>query len=68
MFKKTNIKNKLAEFKKCLRKVCAECIVEDQEWILATSYSRANRLAAAGVTNKHAGVKGLPKMSKEEGR
>ena len=49
-----------------MRRVAAECIQEEQEWILATCYSRANRLITAGISNKHAGVKGMPKLDPEE--
>ena len=48
------------------RKVAADCIQEDQDWILATCYSRANRLVTAGISNKHAGVQGMPKLESGE--
>ena len=64
--KKENLKNKLADFKRVARRVAAECVQEEQEWILATCYSRANRLVTAGSSNKHAGVQGMPKLETSE--
>ena len=49
------------------RTVAADYISEDQEWIIGTCYSRQNRLKSAGVTNKHAGIKGMPHLSQQEG-
>ena len=57
---------KLANFKRACRRVAADCTCEDQEWVLATCYSRINRLGTAGIANKHAGIKGMPAMSEEE--
>ena len=56
---------KLASFKNACRRIAADCIHEDQEWVLTTCYSRVNRLSAAGVANKHAGVKGMPALDDE---
>ena len=66
LFKKENLKNQIAKFKKCMRRIAAEWVQEEHEWILDTCYSRANRLKTAGISNKHAGGKGMPKLDKEE--
>ena len=66
MTQKDHLLNKLANFKKACRRVAADCISEDQEWVLATCYSRINRLGAAGIANKHAGIKGMPAMTEGE--
>ena len=49
-----------------MRRIAADCVDEDQEWILSTCYSRINRLSMAGVANKHAGIKGMPRLSMKE--
>ena len=66
MRKKATLQNELAVFKKACRRVGNTCIAEDQDWILRTCYSRANRLAGAGVSNKHAGVQGMPVVTDVE--
>ena len=42
------------------------CINEEQEWVLKTCYSRTDRLPKAGVSNKHAGIQGMPAVTEEE--
>ena len=64
--KKKNLQSEIACLKKCFRKIATECIDEGQEWILQTCYSRRNRLMQAGITNKHAGAKGMPVLTQIE--
>ena len=64
--KKETLQTELARFKKCMRKLAMECIDETQEWIFDTCYSRKNRLLQAAVSNKHAGIKGMPVLTQCE--
>ena len=49
-----------------MRKLATECIDETQEWIFDTCYSRKNRLLQAAISNKHAGIKGMPVLTQGE--
>ena len=53
----------LKGFKHHVRWLAAHAVDADQEWVLHTSKTRANRLKSLGVTNKHACIKGLPALS-----
>ena len=66
MTTKETLLTKLANFKKTCRRFAADCTHEEQEWVLDTCYSRINRLSAAGVANKHAGVKGMQALGEDE--
>jgi hypothetical protein len=56
----------VAKFKSMTRMIATQCIDEGEEWILSTSYARANRLKEAAVSNKHAAIQGMPKVPQEE--
>ena len=56
----------MKDFKSAARWLNIHCILEKDEWCLQTSYSRANRLHPLGIINKHAAVKGMPALTKEE--
>ena len=49
-----------------MRKLATECIEETQDWIFDTCYRRKNRLLQAAVSNKHAGIKGMPVLTQCE--
>ena len=53
-------------FKSAVRWTTAHNIGTTDEWHLETSYYRYNRLAGLGITNKHAAVRGMPKLSVEQ--
>ena len=60
---KTPLKNMLKDFEHHVRWLAVHAVAADQEWILHTSNTRANRLKTVGVTNKHACIKGVPALS-----
>ena len=64
--KKSTLQTDLDYFKQICRNIAGTCVCEENEWIFDTCYSQANRLARAGVTNKHAGIKGMPCLSEKE--
>ena len=43
-------------------------MAKEDEWQVATSYSRVNRLLPLGITNKHAAIKGLPILDDDEAK
>ena len=53
----------LKVFKHHVRWLVVHAVAADQEWILHTSKTRANRLKTLGVTNKHVCIKGVPALS-----
>ena len=55
---KTPLKNMLRGFKHHVRWLAVHAVDTDQEWILHTSKTRANRLKTLGITNKHDCIKG----------
>ena len=55
-------------FKATVRWIASHCVSKDDEWRLQTSYIRQNRLIGLGITNKHAAIRGLPKLSDEQAK
>ena len=58
----------MKNFKAAIRWTAARGMAKEDDWHVATSYSRANRLLPLGVTNKHAAIKGLPMLDDEEAK
>ena len=56
----------LANFKASIRRVNLHCVAERDEWNLQTSYARGNRLHKVAVSNKHATLRGSPKIDPKE--
>ena len=50
-------------FKAAVRWIASHSVSKEDEWRLQTSYSRQNRLTGLGITNKHAAIRGMPKLS-----
>ena len=63
---KTILPAELASFKASVRRVNLHCVAEVDEWNLQTSYTRGNRLQKVAVSNKHAAVRGTPKLDPRE--
>ena len=66
MVQKKSLLAELAVFKKACRRVAADCVHESQEWLFDTCRSRTNRLGVAGISNKHAAIRGMPTLDMEE--
>ena len=56
----------MQSFKAAVRWITAHGVATTDEWKLQTSYARANRLASIGISNKHAAVRGMPALGKEQ--
>ena len=63
---KNTLQKEIAEFKKHARKIAALCVREQDEWHFHSAVGRGNRLKQAGVSNKHAAIKGIPKIPSNE--
>jgi hypothetical protein len=64
--KHVSLQTKVAKFKSRTRKLAIFCMQEDDEWQIGTAYNRQNRLSKLAITNKHACIRGVPKMSVKE--
>ena len=49
-----------------MRWIATRGVTQEKEWLLQTSYSRTNRLAPLGISNKHAALRGMPQLSTEQ--
>ena len=56
----------MQSFKAAVRWIAAHGVRTSEEWKLQTSYSRANRLSALGISNKHAAVRGMPNLTQKQ--
>ena len=63
---KVSLQSQIANFKKHVRNLKKKCLSQGDEWQLSTCYGRCNRLKQAGIANKHAAVKGLPRIPVED--
>ena len=44
------------------------CTKKEDEWHLHTCEARSNRMEELAISNKHAGIKGMPRLEEEEAR
>ena len=56
----------IAKFKARIRKVARRCTKEEDEMYSKVSYARENRLQSIAISNKHAGIVGMPIIKQEE--
>ena len=60
------INQSIKDFNSAVRWTMARGVRQDKEWYLKTSYCRKNRLTPLGITNKHAAIRGMPKVSAQQ--
>jgi hypothetical protein len=63
---RNSLHNEMAAFKKVVRRLVLQSVPEKEEWHFETSYARANRLKPLAISNKHPGIKGMPKVKAQE--
>ena len=56
----------IRDFKAAVRWIVSRGVAQEKEWLLKTSYSRLNRLAPLGISNKHAAIKGISQLSTKQ--
>ena len=61
-----SLQTKVAKFKARTRKIATFCMDTKDEWHVGTAYNRQNRLSKLAITNKHACIRGVPKVNAEE--
>ena len=63
---KDTLQKQMADFKRLTRNVKQYCLSPEDEWHLQTCYGRSNRLRDAGIDNKHAAIRGFPKVPEKD--
>ena len=58
----------IKKFKKRARRVALHCMKKKEEWNIHTCDARKNRLETIAISNKHAAIKGMPKLSDQDAR
>jgi len=56
----------IKQLKRRTRKVALHCIRKEEEWQLHTCEARRNRMEVLAISNKHAGVRGMPDLDGQE--
>ena len=63
---KSFLQSDIANFKRKVRKINLHCVQDPDDWHLKTCHGRANRLKQLAISNKHAGVQGMPEITDKE--
>ena len=63
----TKLENQVVAFKKACKKVAEHTVKDDQAWRLATSTVMRNCPREAAVENRKAAIRGMPRISQEDG-
>ena len=64
--KATSLQSALKQFKADIKILRRQCVEEQHEVYLSTSYSRKNRLKQLAVKNKHTMLRGVPQIDADE--
>ena len=68
MAKTLSLQTAIKQFKTRARKVAQHCIAKEDEWQLQPCEARKNRMEALAICNKHAGIKGMPRLNDQEAK
>ena len=61
-----SLKSQIARFKADVRKLKLYCCDIEDAWIFQACKSPLNRLREVAITNKHAAILGMPRITKED--
>ena len=68
MAKTVSLQTAIKLFKKRLRKVALHCVTKQDEWFFQTCQARSNRMGDFAIPNRHAAIRGMPKLSEEDAK
>ena len=68
MAKTLSLQTAIKQFKRRTRKVAMRCTQKEEDWHLQTCEGRRNRMEELAISNKHAGVRGIPQLDEEQSK
>ena len=58
----------MGTFKRRVRRIAMHCVLKEVERHFQTCQARSNRVAGLAISNRHADIRGMPKLSEEDAR